>query len=162
VPPIAQDPTYHDFADQRSLLGIANFGDVVSNVGFVVVGLLGLTYVVGRRGMTVPPAASDCWPYAVFFVGVALVAVGSGYYHLAPSNGTLLWDRLPMTVAFMALFAAFIVDRIHSRLGVTVMLPLLIALGIASIAYWHVTEAAGHGDLRFYDLVQFYPRPRQR
>jgi hypothetical protein len=157
VPPIAQDPAYHDLADRRSLLGIANFGDVTSNAGFLVVGLLGLRFLAGRPGTALLPSALDRWPYAVFFAGVATVAVGSGYYHLAPSNDTLLWDRLPMTAAFMALFAAFVADRIARRVGAAILLPVLLALGVASVVYWHVTEAAGHGDLRFYALVQFYP-----
>lgn len=35
-------------------------------------------------------------------------------------------------------------------------LPFLV-VGIASIAWWIRTEAAGHGDLRPYALVQFLP-----
>ena len=42
LPPIAQDPTYHQFADQRTLLGIPNFWNVVSNLPFVLVGAMGL------------------------------------------------------------------------------------------------------------------------
>ena len=102
-------------------------------------------------------APEERWPYVVFFVGVALVSVGSAYYHANPTTETLFWDRLPMTVAFMALFSAFIMDRVHTRVGVVVMLPLLLAVGVASVVYWDWTEAAGYGDLRPYILVQFYP-----
>jgi len=42
LPPIAQDPSYHQFADQRTLLGIPNFWNVVSNLPFVLVGTMGL------------------------------------------------------------------------------------------------------------------------
>ena len=42
VPPVAQDLAYHDFADQRTLLGIPNFWNVVSNVPFFFIGLLGI------------------------------------------------------------------------------------------------------------------------
>src|SRR6201987_2903758 len=42
LPPIAQAPTYHQFADQRTLLGIPNFWNVVSNLPFVLVGAVGL------------------------------------------------------------------------------------------------------------------------
>ena len=38
IDPIPQDPGYHLFADTRPYLGIANFGDVTSNLGFAVVG----------------------------------------------------------------------------------------------------------------------------
>ena len=157
ISPIAQDPAYHQFADRRALFGIPNFGDTASNIGFLIVGVLGLAFVLGKRGRAMFDAPGERWPYLVFFVGVALVSVGSAYYHANPTTETLIWDRLPMTVAFMALLSVFITDRIHTRVGVLVLLPLLLAIGIGSVMYWHLTEAAGHGDLRPYGLVQFYP-----
>ena len=42
LPPIAQDQSYHQFADQRTLLGMPNFWNVISNVPFIVVGATGL------------------------------------------------------------------------------------------------------------------------
>ena len=102
-------------------------------------------------------APAERWPYLIFFVGVALVSLGSAYYHVKPTTEALFWDRLPMIVAFMALFSAFIADRVHSTVGVVVMLPLLLAIGFGTVMYWHLTETAGHGDLRPYALVQFYP-----
>jgi len=157
ISPVAQDPAYHQFADRRAFLGIPNFGDTASNIGFLIVGALGLAFVFGKRGRSMSEVPGDRWPYLIFFVGVALVSGGSAYYHVDPTTETLFWDRLPMTIAFMALFSAFITDRIHTRVGVLVMLPLLLAIGIGSVMYWHLTEAAGHGDLRPYGLVQFYP-----
>jgi hypothetical protein len=154
VPPLPQDPTYHDFADKRPLLGVPHCCNVVSNVPFLVVGALGLWFVLRRPGAFLDPA--ERWPYAVFFVGVALTAVGSSYYHLDPNNDRLLWDRLPMAVAFMALFSSVVAERVHLRAGLWLM-PLLVAAGVASVLYWHRTEQEGHGDLRFYYLVQFYP-----
>jgi hypothetical protein len=40
---------------------------------------------------------------------------------------------------------------------VRIALPLLILLGLASVEYWRMSEAAGVGDLRAYALVQFLP-----
>ena len=157
ISPIAQDPAYHQFADRRVFFGIPNFGDAASNIGFLIVGALGLAFVFGKRGWSMFDTPGERWPYLIFFVGVALISVGSAYYHVDPTTETLFWDRLPMTVAFMALFSAFITDRIHTRVGVVVLLPLLLAIGIGTVVYWHLTEVAGHGDLRPYGLVQFYP-----
>ena len=42
LPRIPQPQAYHLFADRRSLLGIPNFGDVVSNLPFAVLGIWGL------------------------------------------------------------------------------------------------------------------------
>jgi len=155
--PIPQDPAYHLFADSRPLFGIPNFANVVSNAGFALVGLLGVMVVAGRRGQGIFAQRADARPYLVFFIGVGLVSVGSAYYHWAPSNERLLWDRLPMSIAFMAFCSAIIADRIDARAGNTWLLPVLIAAGIASLVYWHWTESLGRGDLRFYGFVQFYP-----
>jgi hypothetical protein len=84
------------------------------------------------------------------------VAIGSGWYHLGPSNAALVFDRLPMTVAFMALFPAVVADRVSLNLGRALLWPC-VAVGIASIGWWHLTETAGAGDLRAYAIVQFLP-----
>jgi Ceramidase len=156
VGPVAQDTAYHDFADARPWAGIANFGDVMSNLPFAVVGIVALV-ILWRKRSQLFANASDFLPYAIFFVGVAFVSLGSGYYHAEPSTERLFWDRLPMTVAFMALFAAFIADRMDRWLGIHVALPVLLLAGALSVVYWQWSEAEGHGDLRPYGLVQFYP-----
>jgi hypothetical protein len=157
IDPIPQDPVYHLFADARSFFGIPNFNDVASNTGFAIVGVIGLFVIAGAKRRSIFIQRPDAWPYFVFFASVALVSIGSAYYHLAPSNVRLFWDRLPMSVAFMAFCAAIIADRIHNRAGNSWVLVLLVALGMLSLVYWQVTESQGHGDLRFYGFVQFYP-----
>lgn len=155
--PIPQDPDYHLFADTRSFFGIPNFNDVVSNAGFAVVGLAGMFMVVGEKRRSIFVQPTDARPYVVFFIGVALVGLGSAYYHWAPSSERLLWDRLPMSIGFMAFCSAIVADRIDAKAGNSWVLALLVALGVASLIYWHWTELLGRGDLRFYALVQFYP-----
>jgi hypothetical protein len=152
LPRLPQDPHYHDFADQRTLLGVPHALNVLSNLPLCIVGVLGLWQV--RRGRFLQPA--ERWPYAVLFAGVALTGLGSSYYHLDPDNERLVWDRLPMTVAFMGFFAAQLAERVSLRAGARLLGPL-VALGAASVLYWHETERRGAGDLRPYYLVQFYP-----
>ena len=154
---IPQDPAYHLFADLRSCLGIPNFGNVASNVGFPVVAFVGLFMLFGKDAGFQKYAVADMLPYGIFLVAIAFIGAGSAYYHWRPNNQNLFWDRLPMTVGFMALTAAIVADRIHRTVGLKIVLPVLIALGIASLIYWSVTEAAGSGDLRPYALVQFLP-----
>ncbi|HYD19087.1 MAG TPA: ceramidase domain-containing protein [Patescibacteria group bacterium] len=153
LPPIAQDLAYHDFADKRGWLGIPNFGDVMGNIPFAIVGLWGLA-VAAQLRKQMPPSDFRLW--LVFFAGVFLVAFGSGYYHIAPDNHTLVWDRLPMTIAFMSLFSIVIRERVNERWG-NRLFPLFIAAGLFSVWYWDHTEALGQGDLRPYALVQFFP-----
>lgn len=149
VPPIAQSPDYHRFADGRTLLGVPNALDVLSNAGFAIVGLLGLA-VLRRR-----PRAVDGYarPWRVLFWGVVAVALGSAWYHLHPTNETLVWDRLPMAVSFMAMLAALASERLGAAVGRRLLWPLVLA-GAASVLWWYGTELRGAGDLRPYLLVQ--------
>ena len=141
-PPIRQSQDYHEFADHRALLGVPNGGDVLSNLGFAIAGIAGLVACM-RRTLAARPQ------YLVFFVGVALTAAGSGYYHLAPDDPRLVWDRLPMTVGFMGLLAAIVGERIDPRRAHQLLAPLLL-LGVASVLYWFAVD-----DLRPYVAVQF-------
>jgi hypothetical protein len=139
--PLPQDTGYHRFADQRAILGVPNFFDVTSNVAFLVVGAAGAAFLA-RRAVSLRVA------WLTFFLGVALVSVGSGYYHANPNNGTLVWDRLPMTIAFMGLFAAILGEYIEENLGTILLAPAVIA-GFLSVLYWRWFD-----DLRFYLWIQ--------
>jgi hypothetical protein len=152
VPPIPQPDGYHNFADVRTLLGVPNFWNVVSNVPFLLVGILG--FVVVARGTYAGGLSSFRIAYGIFFIGVAAVCFGSGYYHWSPSNATLAWDRLPMSVAFMAFVCIIVAEHIDERTAKVMLWPLLV-LGVFSVWYWDYTERLGRGDLRWYGLVQF-------
>ena len=154
IGPVAQDMRYHLFADNREIWSIPNFWNVVTNAPFAIVGLLGLQKLrsPGRLGFV----HENRMAYTLLFFGTFLVSIGSSYYHLEPDNQTLVWDRLPMTIAFMALFSIIVGESVSVRSGRSLLLPLILA-GILSVMYWHFSEVRGQGDLRFYGLVQFYP-----
>ena len=154
VDPIAQDPAYHQFADARRLVGIPNFWNVTSNLLFLIVGVLGIRYLSGADLPGVLPGLMPA--YRVFFVGILLTAFGSAWYHLGPGNDSLVWDRLPMTLAFMALFSIVLGEHVSEALGRHMLLPLL-AAGAGSVFFWFVSESHGQGDLRPYALIQFLP-----
>lgn len=145
LPSLPQDLCYHQFSDADIRLGIPNFWNVVSNVPFLIVGGLGFRLFL-RKGLTL-----EQLPYLLFFGGVAFVSLGSGYYHYHPDSDTLVWDRLPMTIAFMSLFSIMLSEFVSERWGKGLLWPL-IGLGLLSIFYWTKTD-----DLRFYALIQFYP-----
>ncbi|MEO8224507.1 MAG: ceramidase domain-containing protein, partial [Gammaproteobacteria bacterium] len=150
LPPIPQDSAYHTFADRTGLFAIPNFWNVASNIPFVLVGAFGLRALPSLR------PGLNLSSYLVFCIGVCLVGAGSAWYHYAPNNHTLVWDRLPMTIAFMGLFSMVIEDRISTRLGRVLLWPLVVA-GVVAVLYWDWTELQGRGDLRPYGLVQFLP-----
>jgi hypothetical protein len=151
LPPIAQSLTYHDFADKRTVLGISNFANVISNFPFLLVGLAGLRSV---ERSTVPKSLGTI--YIVLFLGIFLTGFGSAYYHYNPDNNTLVYDRIPLSIVFMALLSATVAELIDYKTGVVLWVPLVL-LGVASVWWWHYGEERGHGDLRLYGLVQFYP-----
>ena len=141
--PILQDQAYHNFSDQKTIFGIPNFWNVLSNLPFLLVGLLGI--------LQIDRVANVKLPYQVFFIGIALCFFGSSYYHWSPNDASLVWDRLPMTIAFMSMVSVVVMEHVDERMGRKLLWPLVI-VGLLSILYWVLS-----GDLRFYGLVQFYP-----
>ena len=139
LPPISQDQSYHNFADTRALLGIPNFWNVISNLPFIAVGAVGLARCRDDRAII------------LIFVGVFLTGFGSSYYHWSPNDGTLFWDRLPMAIAFMAILAGAVEERVNAKAGAILLWPLLM-IGVFSLFLWRWND-----DLRLYAWVQFFP-----
>lgn len=158
LPPIAQSISYHQFADQEIFLSIPNFLNVLSNLAILLSGLVGVLYV--WRCYRLPVQQSfinkvECWPYLILFLSVVMIGFGSAYYHWAPDNETLLWDRLPIALGVTALLAATLMERVSLSVGLWA-LPFLVVLGAASVMYWFWTEQLGAGNLNYYIVVQFY------
>lgn len=146
--PILQPAHYHELADGVTWLGLPNAANVLSNIGFALVGLWGLW-----RLALAPhdPAITAGWPgHILFLSGLVLVAAGSSFYHLAPDDHRILWDRLPIALASAGLLAG---TRTETRGGDGVLWAA--ALGVAAIAsvVWSAGPISG-GDLRPYLLLQ--------
>ncbi len=165
--PIPQPERYHELADVRPLWLVPNGANVLSNALFFLVGWAGLAFL--RRGPTRDPdgpyragahtafeSLRERPAYVLFFVGILLTSFGSAWYHLKPSTTRLFWDRLPMAIAFTALFAAMMAERISIYWSRMLLLPFVFA-GAASVVMWRLSEERGAGDLRFYIYVQLVP-----
>lgn len=146
MPAIGQQQSYHQFADSRAWRGIPNAADVLSNLAFVAVGLLGF-YRVQQGQRPLPQVVRIS--LNVFFLGLFITGFGSAYYHWNPNDETLVADRLPMTVAFAGVFGAILAERVSARSGIVVLL-LMLVVGPASVFFWRST-----GDLSLYMVVQF-------
>lgn len=147
---IPQSNAYHQFADGRMMANVPNFYNVLSNLPFLVFGIMGILAILQKE-------KTALWKNRLFFfVGILLTGFGSAYYHWNPCIDTLVWDRLPMVMAFMPFFTLIIGEYIDEKWGEQLLFPALF-LGISSVVYWYWTEMKGIGDLRAYALVQFLP-----
>jgi hypothetical protein len=147
--PLPQDPAYHLLADTRTGPGsLPNAGDIVTNLAILAAGLFGLSL---RNRMNVAPEARTATD--VLIAAVILTAFGSSYYHLAPANPTLIWDRLPISVVLMSLLALVMADRVHPLFAREALWPFT-GLGIASVLLWGASEAMGQEDLLLYLVVR--------
>jgi len=152
APPVPEPAMFRTFVDDRELLGIAAFWNVVSNLPLFLVGVWGLG-VVGRADRAFAEPAEK-WAYGLCFGAVALAGVGSTYFHLAPDAGRLMWDRLPIALGFMALLSGVIADRVGVQAGLRALAPLLVA-GAASVLYWRWSMLRGAENIVPYALVQY-------
>jgi hypothetical protein len=142
-PLMTQPQDYHLFVDTRSFWGIPNALDVLSNLAFLLAGYLGLNELIKHQSNLITRRS---WTW--FFLSILLIAPGSAYYHWAPNDATLVWDRLPMSMGFMALYIVLLCEHISIKLERWLYVGML--LGISSVIVWVMTS-----DLRFYYWVQF-------
>ena len=147
LPAIGQDPHYHRFADQRNWLGVPSAANVLSNLAFVVVGILGAHTLLSTTRVHLSGAtAIALWCVAVGFV---LTGIGSGWYHRQPNDPTLAWDRLPMTLVIAGVVGAAVAQRISERAAILALVALIVA-GADSVLYWRAS-----GNLTPYAVFQF-------
>ena len=131
--PFPQDLGYHHFANKATEFGVPNAANVLSNIPFVIIGAIGLSRRQDRLWMTL-------------WAGLLLTGFGSGYYHLNPSNTTLVWDRLPMSITFAAVICIFLRDALQQAAPLTAWL----IYSMSTVLYW-----ASFNDLRPYIVLQF-------
>ena len=147
--PLPQDPAYHLLADTRRLLGIIpQAGDVITNLAILVAGLFGLAL---RTDMAV--AAEERMAVNALIAASILTAFGSAYYHWAPANSTLIWDRLPIAIVLVSLLALVMADRLHPLFAREALWPFM-ALAVVSVVLWGISEAMGQGDVLLYLTVR--------
>ncbi len=144
IAPIYDRPDANVYADQRMFFGIPNFFLALPGLIFIILGSLGFWKLWPQRKTFLRAV------WMIFFIASIGIGLGSGYYHLDPSDQRLFWDRLSISTAFMALLAGVISERISLNTAKKVA-PFLILFGMGSIFYW-----GWSGDIRFYSLIQYF------
>lgn len=133
-PFVPQAAHYHDFADQRALLGLPHAFDVLSNLPFLLVGLWGLWRAVWQAPAAVQTSGARPW-LALVFGGLVLTALGSSYYHLAPSDLRVFADRLGMVPVFAGVLGLALQSVLSQRAAVVTAL-LVLVLGPLGLWVW--------------------------
>ena len=147
---IEQPQSYHQFGDTRTLLGIPNAFDVLSNLTILAPGLLGLALVYDRRKSEYRyHHRFEPMILATLFGGMVITAFGSMWFHLEPSDATLVWDRLAMTIIMTGYCSLVVSDRFSPSVAQRMHFPLLI-FGLLTVLFWYF-----NGDLRPYFLFKF-------
>jgi hypothetical protein len=139
----------HHFVDTRTWLGIPNAADVLSNLLFTIFGVIGLLRLRSIHAPSQRFLDRENFVLALFFVGFIVTTIGSGLYHLAPSDGTLLWDRAGMAFAFAGMLGVAASERVSARSGIWLGLVTLLAGGL-SLATWTQTT-----DVLPWSVLQF-------
>lgn len=139
---------YHEFVDERNFLGINRFWDTISNIAFLWVGLLFVKeiFLTDKKDFNLILVA----------IGTILVCFGSGYYHLLPDDGRLLWDRLPISIVF----AGILSYSIHSNNLIaenwkSIFNKSYLIFSIFSVVIWYVGSLYNTSILGSYVFIQF-------
>ena len=153
VKPIAQDPHYHLFADERFFL-IPYYQNVISNLIFIFVGF----YAAVEIDFSKYSKRENLY-LLTLVIGIFFTGFGSMYYHLNPTTETLFWDRVPMSLGFAG-FTSWILSKtiflkIKDKNYDLYFFAFLFTLSLGSVVYWSYTELLQRGDLRFYYIAQF-------
>jgi hypothetical protein len=143
--PLSQPESYHHFADMRSLGMLPNASDVLSNLVILAAGVANCAWVMrnaSRRPRQLPAML-------IAAIGLILTAFGSAWYHAAPSDATLVWDRLPMTIVFAGILAMLWTSVTGERVD---WLPLLVLVAVSAgtVGFW-----LAFGSLWPYAILQF-------
>lgn len=145
LPPLAQPQAYHGFADDRVILGLPNALNVLSNLGFLLVGMIGLPLTRFQETAQIRRA------YQLFFLTLIVVTAASACYHLSPNDARLLWDRLPIAVSLAALLSAVLAETGFSRRWT---LTWLVFIGFSATLWWGMSPLWGAENLWPYLAFQ--------
>ncbi|KAL7305985.1 hypothetical protein TKK_0001455 [Trichogramma kaykai] len=151
-----QDLCYYNFLCSHPLMSLSDFNHVLSNLGYVMLGLLFMTIVYTRqrknanlllmhREYGIPPH------YGLYYaMGFALVMEGimSGSYHVCPSHSTFQFDT-----SFMYIMAVLSIVKIYQNRHPDVNAEAPTIFGILSITILFVIIGVLKGDVIYFWII---------
>ena len=149
LPHVAQSPAYHHFADTRTLFGVANAMDTLSNFAFIIAGVAGIVLVWLRR-LPEPTTALGAMSLLTF-IGLVATGIGSAWYHgqVPPNDAGLAIDRYGMVVSFAGVLGLAAAHKVSERAGWWTGWLVLVA-GPFAVWWWTVS-----GNVAPYAVLQF-------
>ncbi|KAG7554978.1 hypothetical protein ISN44_As11g011700 [Arabidopsis suecica] len=141
---------HHIFADKRNFMGVPNTLNVMTNFPFLIIGVLGFVLCIGGSFFNIS-LKGEIWGWTLFYAGIASLAFGSAFYHLKPDDNRIVWDTLPILIAYSSLFSSFLVERAGEIVGLSCLIVLLF------IAFFSVAYARVFNDLRLCMTFQLIP-----
>jgi len=143
--PLAQPQGYHHFSDVRSLGLIPNAADVLSNLFISLSGLACLRWVAQQRRERALLAPG----ILVAGGGLVLTGLGSAFYHWHPTDASLVWDRLPMTIVFAGILLCLWSSATLAR-ATWFQSVLVVGAALGTVWFW-----VFRGSLWPYALLQY-------
>ena len=149
LPHVPQSQGYHHFADTRTLFGVANAMDTLSNFSFFVAGVAGITLVLLRR-LPSPSTAFGAMSLLTF-AGLIATGIGSAWYHgqTPPDDAGLAIDRYGMVIGFAGVLGLAAAHKVSERAGWWTGWVVLVA-GPLAVWWWTVS-----GNVAPYAVLQF-------
>ncbi|KAJ8774810.1 hypothetical protein K2173_017256 [Erythroxylum novogranatense] len=133
-----------------TVTGVPNTLNVITNFPFLIVGVVG--FILSLQGCLFNISLrGEVWGWTLFFAGIVGMSFGSAYYHLKPDDARIMWDALPMMIAYSSLLSCFMVERLGQRIGLSCLFGLLLVV-LLSMVY-----ARTFNDLRLCMLFQLIP-----
>lgn len=148
---IGQPVGYHELADQRLLFTLSGTGDLISNIPFVVFGILGLVLIYFGK-ISFQTDYDKYLIHALLAVSI-LAGINSFVYHIKPNNTLIIFDRF--TILFgISIFSSYVISFNRGVSSSLKCLIIFIIYGLMSLLYWSFTDLSGVDDIRFYGFFQ--------
>jgi hypothetical protein len=150
--------TRHSYTDQRSLCGLNNAFNVLSNLVLIAAGCYWLNWIFRTKNISLKcrKGLYETRLYATFFAAVILAGIQSAWYHLFQSQLGLLGTYLLSNIVMLSLLSAIIAERVNLRIGLHSCIPFIFISMLISF-YWYIYQTDNQLSHLWYFLTYLIP-----